>query len=219
MIAFDAFTDGGAVAPGSSPLTWSHPCTGSNRALFVPITGEVTAITGVTYNGVALTKLITTDFNGSLGYLEVWGLLNPASGANNVSVAWTGSKYLGASAASYNGVAQFGLPDASNYTDIAGVSSSDITTSVTTTAAITWIFSATYANIVDPTAGTNQTARGTTATRGTLLGDTNANQTPAGSYSMTSDVSPNVSDMLQAIISFADVSQPGGGAFLYNFVK
>lgn len=221
MINFDAFTDGGAVAPGSSPLTWSHTCTGSNRALLVAVSIGAAAgtITGATYNSVAMSKLITTDFNGSLGVLEMWGLVNPASGANNISVTWTGSQFMGASAVSYTGVAQYGLPDASAYTDIAGVSSSSISTSVTTVADRTWLVAATYANTTNPTAGTNQTARGTTATRGVLLGDTNAVQTPAGSFSIASNISPNKVDLLQTIVSLADVSQPGGAFFLYNFIR
>lgn len=219
-IAFDAYTDGGALAPGSSPLAWNHTCTGSDRLLLVAVSigAAVNTITGVTYNGVALTKLITTDFNGSIGVLEIWGLVNPASGTNSISVAFTGSQFMGASAVSYTGVKQSGLPDASNYTDIAGVSSSSITTAVTTVAATTWIVAATYSNTGTPSAGTNQTARGTTATRATMLGDTNANQSP-GSNSMTTNISPNKSDILQALVSIADVNQgTTGAAFLLNFI-
>lgn len=92
-IAFDAVSTGmNATDPTS--LTWSHTCTGSNLVLIVGTstesdTGGHTAqtVSGITYNGVALTK-IRSDYITDNG-TELWYLVAPATGANNIVVTMT----------------------------------------------------------------------------------------------------------------------------------
>lgn len=89
-VAFDATANSSGT--GVSSLTYSHTCTGSDRVLIVAITWGDTSITGasitsVTYNGVALTQYSTRM--GGIGLNEVWYLIAPATGANNIVVTVT----------------------------------------------------------------------------------------------------------------------------------
>ena len=88
-IAFDAASTA-KVASGTS-LSWSHTCTGANRALIVGLTHKngTTYATAITYNGVSLTKAILQKVGGSGSQdcsMELWYLLAPASGSNTISV-------------------------------------------------------------------------------------------------------------------------------------
>lgn len=117
--------DASSQAPSSSPtstspMTWSHTCAGSNRALLVQVYGgSGMTVTGVTYNGVAMTLLGNiTSLIGQPVYL--YGLLNPASGANSVSVSFTGT-LAEAAAGSYSGVDSFGTVDTDNTSGMSGL--------------------------------------------------------------------------------------------------
>ena len=88
----------------SSTVSWSHTCTGSDRVLFVGVgfNGSALSVTGVTYNGVAMTEqwdLFAANV-GSAGYL----LANPATGANTVEVTFNAAVDVGiAGAVSFTG--------------------------------------------------------------------------------------------------------------------
>ena len=84
-----------------SPIThsWSHSCSGSNRLLLVGVVigvpaggagdGAVTALT-VTYNGVSMTSQGRVHSNASTtGFVELFSLINPATGSNTVLVTMT----------------------------------------------------------------------------------------------------------------------------------
>jgi hypothetical protein len=111
-IAFDNATDGN-INNGTS-LTFSHTCSGSNRFLKVSIKlYGANDITGVTYNGVAMSH-IATAVQGTEGSRAVmYGLIAPATGANNVVISRTSSNFIAGSAESYTGVSQSGQPEAS----------------------------------------------------------------------------------------------------------
>lgn len=92
-IAFDAVSTGMNPTDPTS-LTWSHTCTGSNLVLVVGTstesdTGGHTAqtVSGITYNGTALTK-IRTDYITDNG-TELWYLVNPTTGAHDIVVTMT----------------------------------------------------------------------------------------------------------------------------------
>lgn len=109
-VAHDASVSppGTAIAGGASPQTWSHTCTGSDLALYVPI-GSLNSAdqpTTVTYNSVALTKIKTlTTADGRI--IDVWRLVGPSTGANTVSISgWSGNADIVASSSSFTGVHQ-----------------------------------------------------------------------------------------------------------------
>lgn len=66
--------------------------------------------TSITYNGVALTKQANIDFNGTRYNLEVWSLLNPASGSHDLVGSGGGGSGFGYTASavitSWSGVHQ-----------------------------------------------------------------------------------------------------------------
>lgn len=84
----------GDLANGANTLTFSHTTTstGTNVVLVVGISlnisGTNTAqVTSVTYNGVTLTKAVAEDDGtGTASRSEIWYLVAPATGANNVVV-------------------------------------------------------------------------------------------------------------------------------------
>ena len=88
--------------------TWTHTCTGNNLYLMVAMPNSSSPPTGVTYAGVSMTLL----GNSTDGYLSVWGLYGPATGANSIIMSGgdAGSYEIGV-AVSYTGVLQSGQPD------------------------------------------------------------------------------------------------------------
>lgn len=138
-IAFDAASKQTQVS--ASTVTISHTCTGSNRLLLVGfITNNVTdLVTGVTYSGTSMTQL-TTQATASAGFISyVFGLLAPATGANNIVISFSVASLCYATNASYTGVDQSALPTGAA---IASNNSTGTTWSqaVTTTANNSWIF-------------------------------------------------------------------------------
>lgn len=114
-IAFDAATNGGLTFGG--PLTFAHTITGSDRILFVGVFGSTvfvdptgTDITGVTYNGVALSQVAQIAEQGD-GVNDRWAylyyLVAPDTGTHNVVIGGTGVQ--GATAASYTGASGVNL--------------------------------------------------------------------------------------------------------------
>jgi len=78
----------------TSPMTIAHTTgTNSGRLMIVtivydPDNGSNSAVTSVTYGGVALTKLDEQVNTGQV-MVELWYLMNPTSGAANVLINWS----------------------------------------------------------------------------------------------------------------------------------
>lgn len=113
-LAFDAVGPSAAGATGTSPVTWSHTCSGSQRVLLVGVAvgntsgSDASNVVSVTYAGVAMTSIgIRHSNDNPFGFVQVFGLINPASGANNVVVTVTNSpdSIIGGSL-SFNGADQ-----------------------------------------------------------------------------------------------------------------
>ena len=109
----------------TSPATFSHTCTGANLVLFLASFLDGTAaITDITYNSVSSSALNTVNSAPASVDLYLRYLAGPATGANTVSVAWSGTPSFSRSyASSYTGAAQTGIPDAQNTGAQAGGSS------------------------------------------------------------------------------------------------
>lgn len=84
----------------ASSLTYSHTTGGSNRSLVVSVGLASKTITAtVTYAGTSMTDLGHTDHSTTNNRVYLFGLANPATGANNVVVTLTGGSteiYTGA---------------------------------------------------------------------------------------------------------------------------
>ncbi len=220
-LAYDASAK--AEGTGSATLTFAHTCTGTNLCLIVGAyddTGD--QITGVTYNGVAMTFVRKVEFGNYTKYLSVYYLLGPATGANNVIITRsTSTGYIGGIASSYTDARQSSQPDASNATNYPAASQTAITTSVTTVGDNSWIVA--FGSVdgdTDPT-GNGVTIRQSSMTNtGLALGDTAAAKTPPGAFTVGFTSDPGNAKGGVIGVSIADVAavlssgtrSPGGGA-------
>jgi len=111
-VTFDAVgpsSSGGGTA-GSATATsgsWSHTCTGSNLALIVGVAIGLTGAgtTTATYNGVAMQSLgVINSDNQTAGYAQLFGLVNPATGANTVAISTTLASITGGSMSFTNAI-------------------------------------------------------------------------------------------------------------------
>lgn len=196
-IAFDASTQG--TAGSSSPQTYSHTTTGSNRILFVSIFTQG-SVTGVTYGGVSMTQLGTTSYSSPTGVCYLFMLVNPTLGANNVVVTHSGS-YTASVAASYTGAKQTDQPDTTVATNTTGAgSATTLATTVTTGSDNAWVVTATATEAgLGVTAGSGAYLRQTGSNPAVALLDSNSAITPAGSH--TTNVNAAVSTQICMVTS------------------
>ena len=130
-VAVDDSSDGG-MSSGSS-MTLSHSTSGDNRLMLVSVAtdphGE--SVASITYNGVNLT-LVGTEDAGDHSRVEIWSLVAPDTGSNDVVVTMTGNDHHGVVV----GVMTFTDVDQStpleNFSSASG-SSSTASTTVTST--------------------------------------------------------------------------------------
>lgn len=113
-ISFDASSS--CTPTSASTFTWSHTTSGQDRILIVGVairnSGSNT-VSSVTYAGTALT-LIAARNNGTSVRVELWRLVAPATGANNVVVTLDGQAKTACGAMSFGGVDQTSPIEASN---------------------------------------------------------------------------------------------------------
>ena len=171
----------------SSTLTWSHTCNSLDTKLIVVVGGRA-SISGVTYNGVAMT-LISSQFN-TYQYNAVYYLDNPSVGSayNIVATYIIPNKYrqglsVGLSGAT-NGIGAIGTSP----TNFVVTLPKTITSSITTTVDNSTIFAVPGCNDywgTNITFGSGQT----TTTKNTApnwgFWFQNKSTTTAGSYSTT----------------------------------
>lgn len=208
-IAFDAAVQG-VFGSATTTASWTHTVTGSNAILIAASNGHIAAssnIVSYTYNLVGLTIAgtgIQTGGAGGGGFLTMWGLIAPTTGANTVTITVTpGQTMQSQSSLSYTGVKQSGFPDSYHTTTTAGSGTTD-SGSTTTIADNCWLvglFSDTTGRT--DSAGTNTTQRITRNGEGYFVGDTNAAQTPAGSYSLNINISASVTGRTNIVLSIA----------------
>lgn len=181
MIAFDAASQG--TSSGTS-TTFAHTCSGSDRLLFVEAystTGD--DVTGITYNGVAMTQINKVSKSGSSEKLYLYYLAAPATGSNNVVVSRSGSGgFLHGAASSYTGAKQTGIPDSQTTTAPVGTGTS-LTATTTTVANNCWLVAAFVCDNGGITAGSGTSVRGGD-TSFDVIADSNGAKTPAGSHSL-----------------------------------
>lgn len=113
---------------GGSPVTFTHTTpAGDDRLLIVKIGANSGTVSGVTYGGVALTKL---QHFATTVKVEMWYLKSPAVGTSQtVSITWSSSSAAKVcSASSYTGVDQ---------TNTFGTAATGIATSTAPTCTVT----------------------------------------------------------------------------------
>lgn len=198
-IAFDnalANYSGSSVA---SPYTLSYTMGSvSNGLLLVSAIGSTVVVTGMTYNGVAMTSAGSASLFGNTEYL--YYMYAPGSGANNIVVTFTGgSSDIDVHVASYSGVAQSSFPDASSFTT---THTGTPLTYTLTVSANAWMWSTGRNTSQGPlTAGTNVTGRGTQGTGYLNMGDSNG-PFSAGSQTQTWTGSSGTASYGGIVVSF-----------------
>lgn len=184
------------AATSGTTLSWSHTCaSGAVLIVGASIGNQNQTVTGVTYNGVALTKIVEKG-GGDACYASLWYLANPASGANTITVTYSANP-------SPHGVGGIGLSLTGVSSSVVGVSGStdvspaaaSISTSVTTTAANSMVvaYAAQNGNSTSLTvSGSNQTQQDTTGKINSMRSSLSTQTTTStGSYTNSWSSSPN----------------------------
>lgn len=177
-IAFDAITNASYGGSGGTSKTYAHTVTGSQPLLFENVHTDSNVVTGVTYAGVAMTKIFgqATDF-----YNTVWALVNPATGANNIVISCSSSVNIIPMTISYTGCAQ-SLPTAFNTGSGAG---SPLGVAVTTLVDNSWVMGFSRITVASGiSAGTGTTSRAIDSTYAFATVDSGGAVTPAGSKTL-----------------------------------
>lgn len=94
---------------GVGPFTLSHTCAGTDRLLRVNVMHYDSSddVSGVTYNGVALTPVPSGDATNGQYWLSAFYLIAPDTGTHDIIVTVTGSVFdIGITAVSYINVHQ-----------------------------------------------------------------------------------------------------------------
>jgi hypothetical protein len=188
-IAFVTSADSGNTGSASSN-TFAFDATATNGLLVVGGLARESGrtVSGITYNGVAMTE-IGTQVSTGLGapYYDkifLFYLPAPTTGSNNVVITYTGSGHQGAWAALFSGVLQSGTVLEVN-NDIAVASSNTMTGSATNGTNGGWVMHQAHWFNAGQTASTNSTIVANCGGNGTLF---TATDNPAGaseSVSMT----------------------------------
>lgn len=210
-IALDTSTsvDTSGVGPFNLAITTS----GTNRVLIVYIGIEAASpdkVTGVTYNGVAMTLLGKAFISTGPDESYLYALVNPTIGANNVTVTVSATVgFINISAVNYTGASQSAVP--SNV--VTNQTGTNQTVSITSAVSTSWVVGTTAndgtASVVTITNGTiRQNPNGSRAqwdSGGTVSGTTafNASATTAGHW---------------AVIG-AELLVAGGGAVATHFLS
>jgi len=84
-VSFDASSIGNVIS-GTTNVSFSHTCA-ANATLLIVGCGERSVVSGVTYNGVAMTSATGAFNNGASNNSNIFYLLNPATGTNTVVVS------------------------------------------------------------------------------------------------------------------------------------
>lgn len=215
-ISFSAATTGENVGTSAT----SHSFTGNGLAT-VPATtkgivfvwvesGNAVDPTGVTWGGAAMTKLIGGIATPGRGHSSFWYRLNPASGAVTLADTYAANDAPVLVWSLYDGAKQV-APEASNS---ATSSTTSVSASVTTITNNAWLVSGSTNNMGTAVAGANTTGRFLGVRS---VGDSNAPQTPAGSFSQAYSLGGSSAWGIgvAAIAPEPDNAQP---AFLLNFI-
>lgn len=104
VVSTSSATSGNVQVP---TLTWDHTSSGIDRLLVVQVsTEEISAVTGITYNGIALTLAsFDTDVANNIRS-EQWFLVAPPVGTYSIVVSLAPDAYISAGAESYVSVNQ-----------------------------------------------------------------------------------------------------------------
>jgi hypothetical protein len=207
-IAFQGSGDLGNNNGSTDSLSGSYTVNAASNLLVVAVaTLGADDVTGVTYDGVSLTKAVQNNAQtGGLERTALWFLVNPPTGSNTLAISRTSSAFILAVAADYSGAATTGQPD---NTGVNQASASSVTSSLTMNTANSWIMAAACEASDTPAAGSGMTTRTATVTYSNPTNFDSNGPLAAGSQSFTIGSTGNsATAIVAAYASFA----PAGGA-------
>lgn len=183
---FDAASSGVADGATSGTLSWSHTCTGSNRAIILGISyfSSGFSITSIKYAGVDLVSIGGQCAPTVFLCCEQYKLSNPASGANSLVITYTGTLTLVGGLVSYTNANQ----DTANLTGtqaIANGSTSPATVNVTSSVNEAVVDVAVMNDGVAVTVGGGQTQRWNALTAGSTIRNVGSTELGAASVTMS----------------------------------
>lgn len=181
--------------PVTSQTTAFNVGAGTDRFLYVWVLGDAAAtsgISGVTYAGVSMTKLATHRVGADRSF-DVYYLVNPTSGSNNVVITRGVSGLIVSGFVAYTGVNQTTpIPSNTTFTDTTADTTiaENFTTTLNNSWAIIGMRDDTGRTI---TPGSGYTSRVTNVGNGIHLGDSGAAITPAGVHTFNATFNANCS--------------------------
>lgn len=162
VIMFDAASNSGYQATASS-YNWAHvTSTGNNRYLIVGVSLLSVAgssVTSITYNSVAMTFLGAIASVTGAVRSELWGIVAPATGSNNIAVTLSAGLISAACAISFTGVHQTSPVEGFNSASATNVGAADATVGVVTVATNDWVVDQVATDDTAITVGAGQTSR------------------------------------------------------------
>lgn len=181
--------------PVTSQTTAFDVGSGTDRFLYVWVLGDAaatTGISGITYAGVSMTKLATHRVGTDRSF-DVYYLVNPTSGSNNVVISRGVSGVIVSGFVAYNGVHQTTpIPSNTTFTDTTADTTvaENFTTTINNSWAIIGMRDDTGRTI---TPGSGYTSRVTNVGSGVHLGDSGAAISPAGVHTFNATFNLNCS--------------------------
>jgi hypothetical protein len=156
-ITFDATSNSGYQA-AQSTYSWSHTNAGNFLSVDVSMLSVPgTTVTGITFDGVALTKIGSQYTASTIGGVECWGLVAPSIGTKTIVVTLSGTIISSSEAVSYSGVNQATPTEDFNGAFATNVGAADATVTISPISDNTWIHGAVAAT--DSSITANQTSR------------------------------------------------------------
>lgn len=196
MIALDTSTDGGNNGGAATTLTFSHSAGATATIVFVHVAASA-AITGVTYDGVAMTSGVSS------GNQAIYYLVSPPQGSKSVVVTCGSSTNIIGRAVSYTGTATSDVINATQTQTNNGISNGSWQSITTTTVNENcWVIMGnTHTSTGNPSVGSGCASRVSSNGMGTF--DSNAAKNPAGAVTMNTLAFDGTQNWTNIAIAFA----------------
>ena len=176
-VAFDNVL---TIAANATGVALSYTTSGTGIFLYIlayAVSGQ--SVTGITYNGVSMTQIASVaDGYNTANTCVVFGLMNAASGANNIVCNFTGGGNMNVWGGSYNGVATTGQPRIYGSTN--PTSANNFTVPLTTVNG-EWVVAVARTTANYTAYNSNTTLRGSATNTGLV---DSGGATPGGSYTV-----------------------------------
>lgn len=185
-IAFDVLSRN-STGDGDTNLTVSHTVTGTDPIFFgcFFVQNASNTMTAASYNSVSLTELVFEVGSVAANTVAVWGLGNPATGANTFSGTRSSSSGgFAINGVSYSGAHPTGIPDATGVYDNSSTTSAAL--AITSVADNCWQIGMYRNDQAAFSSVTNGTGRGSFTSQSDGVAD-DGPISPAGSNTVTAN--------------------------------